>query len=404
MAVVPIDSQEPQVELLEHRLHARQASFGGTIVEVAYDLELQGDPTRLARLLTDTVEVGATVLRNGQSRALVESVALEIYRLIATATSETDKLPKALQEPLAEHLETLSDLLAEQFDPERARSLQNQLKTIVGTATGAELRALVREILSEDGAVGAQLKLFSSSNTEMLARVNTLLNRIEQKLQLDQLIERSIHKGRPFEELVHAQLEAIHGPLGDEVRCVRSEYGLLSKTSKGAKAADYVVVINTEHTRGREVCYVVEAKTGQLRIGEAKRELEMAINNRGAVAGVLVFDGLDDAPLGGRAYMPHGDGRFTAVLDLKDGIPLAFEVACREARLAAIASVHAEGKLDPAWLQSQCNRICEVIEEASALLRSVSGIERGASEIRERYSQMRKLMLTLIDEIREHGG
>ncbi len=401
MAVVPINPQEPQVELLDEKLYAREISFAGTVVEVAHDLELQDNPTRLARLLTDAVEVGATVLRNGQSRALVESVALEIDRLIGTASSESEKLPKALEEPLAEHLKTLSDLLAEHFDPKRARSLQNQLKTIVGDATGTELRRLVHEVLSENGAVGSQLKLFSGANTDTLTRVNTILNRIEQKLQLDEALERSVHKGRPFEEIIQTELEAIHGPLGDEVRCVRSDYGLLPKTSKGAKAGDYIVAINPEHTRGREICYVIEAKTGQLRAAEAKRELETAIKNRGAAAGVLVFDGLADAPLGGRSYMPHGDGRFTAVLDLEDGIPLAFEVACREARLAAIASVHAEGQLNSSWLQSQCNRLCEVVEEASAILRSVSGIERGAGEIRARYTQMRKQALALIDEIRE---
>lgn len=403
MAVVPINPQLPEVELLDGQLHARQISFTGTVVEVALDLDLQDNPDRLGRLLADAVEVGATVLRNGQSRALVESVALEIDRLIETANSESEKIPKALEEPLTEHLKTLSDLLAEHFDPKRARSLQNQLRTIVGTATGVELRALVKEILGEEGAVGAHLKLFSSSNTDTLTRVNTMLDKIEQKLQLDQAVERSVHKGRPFEEIVQAELEAIHGTLGDEVRCVRSDYGLLPKTSKGAKAGDFVVIINPEHTRGREVAYVIEAKTGELRSAEARRELETAIKNRAAVAGILVFDGLDDAPLGGRSYMPHGDGRFTAVLDLEDGIPLAFEVACREARLAAIATVRAEGQLDPAWVQSQCNRLCEVVEEASAILRSVSTVERGAGEIRERYTQMRRQALALIDEVRERA-
>ena len=401
--VVHINPEEPQVELAGDALLIREARFAGTIVEVAKDLELQDDPARLGRLLTDAVEVGATVLRNGQSRALVESVALEIDRLVATAGEESEKLPEALKKPLGEHLQTLSDLLAEHFDPKRARSLQRQLPTIVGEATGTELRRLVREVLSDSGAVGAQLKLFSSSNTETLTRVNTILNRIEQKLQLDSQIERSVHKGRPFEEIVQAELEAIHGPLGDEVRCVRAEYGLLPKNSKGAKAGDYRVVINPEHTRGREISYVVEAKTGPLNAAAAKRELEAAISNRGAVAGVLVFDGLTDAPLGGRSFMPHGDGRFTAVLDVDDGIPLAFEVACREARLAALATMRSEGQLDPVWLQSQCNRLCEVVEEASSILRSVSTVERGAGEIRERYTQMRKQALELIDEMRERA-
>ena len=101
--------------------------------------------------------------------------------------------------------------------------------------------------------------------------------------------------------------------------------------------------------------------------------------------------------------MPHGDDRFTAVLDLDEGIPLAFEVACREARLAALATMRSEGQLDPVWLQSQCNRLCEVVEEASSILRSVSTVERGAGEIRERYTQMRKQALALIDEMRERA-
>jgi hypothetical protein len=85
----------------------------------------------------------------------------------------------------------LSDQLAEHFDPKRARSLQRQLPTIVSEATAGELRRLLQETLSESGAVGAQIKLFSSSNTEILERVNTLLGRIEQKLGLDEQIERS---------------------------------------------------------------------------------------------------------------------------------------------------------------------------------------------------------------------
>jgi hypothetical protein len=62
---------------------------------------------------------------------------------------------------------------------------------------------------------------------------------------------------------------------------VRSDYGLLPKASKGAKAGAYLVVVNPEHTRGREVSYVIEAKTGRLRAAGAKRELEAAIANRG---------------------------------------------------------------------------------------------------------------------------
>jgi hypothetical protein len=62
--------------------------------------------------------------------------------------------------------------------------------------------------------------------------------------------------------------------------------------------------------------------------------------------------------------------------------------------------VRPEGELEKAWVLAECNRLCEVVEEASAILAGVSTVERGATEIRARYMQMRLDALGLIDEIR----
>src|SRR6266571_8175676 len=102
-AVVATNPYEPDVVLSGRQLDVRGATFTGTIVDVALDLGMQDDPESLARLLGDAVEIGAAVLRNGQSRALMECVTLEIDRLIETASAETEKLPKSLEEPLAAH-------------------------------------------------------------------------------------------------------------------------------------------------------------------------------------------------------------------------------------------------------------------------------------------------------------
>jgi hypothetical protein len=117
--------------------------------------------------------VGAIVLRNRLSRAFVDSVALEIDRLAATATSESEELPRALAEPLAQH-PRLAGQLAEHFDPKRARSLQNQLKKIVGSATGAELRALGREPLSEDGPLTRRSRSQRRRSVTVAQRIKSL--------------------------------------------------------------------------------------------------------------------------------------------------------------------------------------------------------------------------------------
>jgi hypothetical protein len=68
--------------------------------------------------------------------------------------------------------------------------------------------------------------------------------------------------------------------------------------------------------------------------------------------------------------------------------------------LVAVASVRPEGELEKGWVLAECNRLCDVVEAASAILGSVSTVERGATEIRHRYTQMRRDALSLLDEIR----
>jgi hypothetical protein len=48
----------------------------------------------------------------------------------------------------------------------------------------------------------------------------------------------------------------------------------------------------------------------------------------------------------------------------------------------------------------RCDRLCGIVEEASTILRVVSTVVRGASEICERYKKMRLEALALIEERR----
>ena len=106
---------------------------------------------------------------------------------------------------------------------------------------------------------------------------------------VEALADSEMHSGTRVEVLTNgnvfyeAELEAIHGPLGDAVRCVRADYGLLPKTSKGGKAGDYLVVLNPEHTRGREISYVVvrlHSCEPQERIKPVERRLKRFARSR----------------------------------------------------------------------------------------------------------------------------
>ena len=126
----------------------------------------------------------------------------------------------------------LSAVLSERFDPRRTDSVQSQISQLVTGATADQVRALSRDLLGETGPltvmnekVVTQLKLVSSTTQDVVTRVAALAEQIEGKLKLDDAQERSTQKGASFEEVLNAELDAIHGPLGDECVAQRTTMG-----------------------------------------------------------------------------------------------------------------------------------------------------------------------------------
>ena len=390
------------VELIDDEVRIHDMTLKGVIADLAQARVLIGE-LNLERLVRDAVDIGGAVLLHGQSRAAVEAVAGEIDRLIGTAISATEELPSALQESLNEHLASLTTILAERFDANRTGSVQSEISAMVKGTTSDQVRALVREVLAEDGPLNAmnervvaQLKLVNGANQDTLAKVTTLAERIDTRLALHAAAERSSQKGLPFEEVVRAELEAIHATLGDDVRHVAHEYG----ANPRSQAGDFVILVNPRESGGREVRLVVEAKTGRLSGRQAQDVLEHCLSNREAAAAVLVFDSTSDAPLGGRRYCPYVGGKFVAVLDGDDLNPLALEVACHSARALALASVVDRSRLDSGWLIDQCDHVSEVIEKAREIKQGASAVRRGLAKIEGAYEDLRRDALGALDSIR----
>jgi hypothetical protein len=229
----------------------------------------------------------------------------------------------------------------------------------------------------------------------VLAKVTSLIEKLEQKRKLEEQHERSTQKGAPFEDQVEVELTAVHGRLGDDVRCVKHETGLIP----GSEAGDFLVMINTDQTGGREARFVVEAKTGKLSGPKSHEALKEAMENRGAQAGILVFDGVEDAPLRGRHYMAYPDGKIVTILDSEHDV-LGFEVACIQARLFALATVAADGEVDAKWLVAQCDKLTTVVEEAGKIKRGSAAARRGLDTVDDAYAGLRQEALEILDAIK----
>jgi hypothetical protein len=400
--VIALSSEQPAIEIVEGQLHIHSFVLDGTIVELAAELGISEQPQELARLLRQVCETGAIVVSHGQRRVAVDALAGEIDRLVETTAAESGKLPAVVQEKLGEHLMELGTLLESRFDPTRTSSVQHQIKELVKGSTSEQVRSLLSELFGERGPLASsnkeiteQLKLVVGTSTDAVAKVTSLIDRLEQKKLLDDQQERSTHKGARFEEQVEIELIAIHGRLGDDVRCVKHETGLIP----GSKNGDFVVTINTAQTGGLEARFVVEAKAGHLSGPQAQLELKEAMENRGAQAGILVFDGVADAPLRGRQYMAYPDGKIVAVLDDEHGV-LGFEVACIQARLFALAAVAADGDVDARWVVAQCDKLANLVEDGSKIKRNTAAARRSLDSIDQGYDDLREQAFGVLDETR----
>lgn len=401
--VHPFPPQPVELELTGGRLHIRDLDLDGTIVELAEELGFAGQPDDLARLLRQVVETGAIVVSHGQRRAAVDALAGEVDRLLQQTAAATGKLPTEVQEQLRLHLTQLASLLDARFDASRTSSVQHQLANIVKTTTNDQARALLSELVGEHGPLAAannevarQLQLIVGTNSDMLAKVTSLIEKLERNTALDKQHQRSTQKGARFEDEVELELTAIHGRLGDDVRSVKHETGLVA----GSAAGDFIVTVDTSQSGGRDARIAVEAKTGKLSAPQARTALKQAIANRGAHAGILVFDGVEDAPLRGRHYLASPDGRFITILDQEQGT-LGFEVACIQARLYALAAVAAEGEIDAKWVVTECDKLTQLIEEASKIKRGTAAARKGLDTVDQAYDNLRRQALAILDTIKQ---
>jgi hypothetical protein len=400
MSVVPIPSDDRAV-LVGNQIRIVEMTVDGCIVDVARTrAATSGVP--LESLLRDAIEIGAKVLSHGQSQAVIDAIAGEIERLIATTSSTTDEIPKAIQERVAELLNQLSNVLAERFDPKRVDSVQSQIRDLVAGAGADQIRSFTRELVDEAGPLHkmndklvAQVKVLNDTAQNVLSKVASVSEKLDAKLGIDDARERSTQKGAPFEDVVQIELEAIAGQLGDEVKCVKHDYG-----SANTQAGDVVVVVNPAHTRSRAVQFVIEVKTGKLTGPKAHAALKDAVENRDAPAGILVFDDVEDAPLGGRRFGCFPGSRYFVVLDSDDLDALALEVAYHQARAAAAASVDGEAGIDAKWLIEQCDGIAKLVEQAREIKNGANAARRGLDKVDSAYEELRTEALVILDEIR----
>jgi hypothetical protein len=298
-------------------------------------------------------------------------------------------------------------VFTEHFDPEQADSIQQQLKGVFAAQNAAEQSALRKALLDDTGPLGivkaelsTLLKAILGNQGEVGKQLAAISSQLIAAKQLKDEHQRGSAHGLEYEEQIATTLEWIHAPLEDTVLDVGTELGALRN-----KAGDHVVHLNPDVTLGRDLRIVVESKAQSLGVKAGLDELDRAMANREAQAGVLVFASIERAPLKGRSLRAYAGNRFIAVYDRDDQDPLALEAACQLARTLTLATqLGGDDVIDREHLAQQLERLTSVVDEGRCITRGVNAARKGIDTIEAGYETLRSKALAIIKEIADRLG
>lgn len=332
----------------------------------------------LARVSIDSSAVEQAF--GGMSRefdgALGETVE-QIEEITKTLFAEEDgEITQALAGWKAE----VNELLGETFDPDSKRSVLAKFDKILADASERQVDAIKRLIDPdrEDSPLGRQraeiVKVFKEGQHALAKAVQEVSEKIAVSKAQTELIEKTSGKGFTFEDLVHRTVSRIAGAHGDIAEQVGRTVGVTAN-----QAGDEVVTLELEDTRGASAQYVLELKDRKLGLKQTFEELDRAMANRDASAGIAVFSREEHAPIG-TPFQFWGNCAIVVLdKDLVDDGPL--RLACFWARWVVRRQLADDGS------GISLSKVEGLIDEARRALDRVSTVRRCHTSARKKIDE-----------------
>lgn len=347
---------------------------------------------RVLRLANATVDTQVIEHRFDQmTHSLDRSVDELARRIDDSARALLDDESGELTSALRTWMTDVTDALGATFDETSKKSAIAKLETLLESAR-AEQVAAVRRLLDPESADSPLHRWRSDIVREVRDRgdaVERLLNDLSFRLGLGQgeaaTIDRTAIKGFDFEDVVYSAIESIAAPLQDVSSQVGNEVG-----ASASKVGDIVVDVDRSFAKG-DARFAVECKDRSLPLKKALDELDLAIANRDAQAGVMVFSSQELAP--GAEPFQWFDRRAIVVLDKGDLDPHALRLAYLWARWVATRDAStASDEVD-------VDRLLALIESASRGLRTASSIRGSHTQAKKAIDQAGRQLEGLLTDI-----
>jgi hypothetical protein len=245
---------------------------------------------RMIRMTQTTVDAAVVERRFGSLEQRVDEGLTNAVELIGeTAATYLDPENGVLKAILDELEKNLGDA----FDPASKASVLAKFEDLLTTGT-ADLKSVVRDLV-DPGNPESPLGRLKNELTDAMQELGRMVTELYTQFAVAQteadVLELSAIKGRRYEEAVFEAVASFAALIGDEAEPVGDQTG-----SAANKRGDALVTLNADATPGTRGRIVVEAKDRKLSIRDTHAELERAMKNRDAAAGVIVFSSQEKAP------------------------------------------------------------------------------------------------------------
>jgi len=283
--------------------------------------------------------------------------------------------------------------LGELFDPDRKASVIASIETsLTGVLDTYSRRLTAATDPDVEGSPGGRLLAQVRANAaelkgEMAAL--TLAVGVERGRAVEHA--RTAVKGLEFGPAVLDAVTAIAAPHGDAVEHVGRSTG-----SKGSKNGDLLVTLCDDDIPGAAGRYVIEAKNRRLTLDATWRELDLAMANWDAAAGVAVFAAGNLAP----TDLPfwYSGERAIVVFDRDDPAPLA--LACLFARWVVRRRWASAGTgPNPERTAAGIDRIQRALARVSTIRRNLSTSAKATGDAREQLDELASEVRAALTEL-----
>jgi hypothetical protein len=372
MAAVPLRTEQPA-----------SVSIDGTDVLISNLrigdsdlLELVRQSDEPSQEVTGAATLGARVLRMTQTTvdaAVVEARFVELEHRVeqgvekavgaiaATAEQYLDPEKGALKEMLDE----VEKSFDEAFDPTSKASVLAKFEALLSGGT-AEMKKVVRDMVdpgNPESPIGRLRLEMSKEVTAVRQAIEQLAAQLAVERAGAEVLELTAIKGRQFEEMVLEAAASFVTLYGDDAAAVGDVGG-----SGGRRSGDVLITLNARDTHGADACCVLEVKDRKLSLNEALRELERAMSNRNAGAGVIVFSSQERAPI--TVPLQVFGSKAIVVLDKHQPDPRALQLALINARCLTLR------QLDIPTDTTDMKAVLALIDEGKRKLANHAAIKR----------------------------